>query len=183
MKESKAASSVRGQLQAKQKAFQGELDAKEKALQAEDQALVKEKNTADKAAFEKKVKDFREKASNEQRAIQSKKAGLDKAFSGALEEILSRRFRHMEWGIPDLIVVDGSVAQENIAKQVLDRYQISIPVVAVVKDERHKAREIRGDKTIVSKYKDAILLVNSEAHRFAITFHKLKRSKNFLGKK
>ncbi len=103
--------------------------------------------------------------------------------TGALEEILSRRFRHMEWGIPDLIVVDGSVAQENIAKQVLDRYQISIPVVAVVKDERHKAREIRGDKTIVSKYKDAILLVNSEAHRFAITFHKLKRSKNFLGKK
>lgn len=102
--------------------------------------------------------------------------------TGALEEILSRRFRHMEWGIPDLIVVDGSVAQENVAKQVLDRYQISVPIVAVVKDEHHKARDIRGAKETIAKYKSSILLVNSEAHRFAITFHKQKRAKSFLQK-
>jgi outer membrane protein len=87
MQTSKAATSVRSQLQAKQKAFQGELDAKEKALLAEDQALVKSKDSTDKAAFEKKVKDFREKAATEQRAVQGKKAALDKAFAGALEDI------------------------------------------------------------------------------------------------
>ncbi len=111
--------------------------------------------------------------------IRSQKGSND---TGALEEILSRRFRHLEWGVPDLIVVDGSVAQENVAKQVLDRFQISIPIVAVVKDEHHKARDIRGSKDIVSKHKSSILLVNSEAHRFAITFHKQKRTKNFLQK-
>lgn len=87
MQASKAATSVRSQLQAKQKSFQADLDAKEKALYAEDQALVKQKDSADKAAFEKKVKDFRAKAATEQRQVQEKKAQLEKAFAGALEEI------------------------------------------------------------------------------------------------
>ena len=103
--------------------------------------------------------------------------------TGALEEILSRRFRHLEWGVPDLIVLDGALAQENIARQVLSRFQLEIPVVAVVKDERHKAKEIRGNKKDIEKREDSILLANSEAHRFAIAFHKQKRAKDFLGDK
>ncbi len=87
MKDSKAATSVRSQLQAKQKSFQADLDAKEKALFAEDQALVKQKDSSDKAAFEKKVKDFRDKAAKEQRGVQEKKAQLDKAFAAAREDI------------------------------------------------------------------------------------------------
>ena len=88
MKDAKSAVSVREQLQAKQKSFQAELDGKEKELLAEDQSLVKEKDKAkDKAAFDKKVKDFREKAAAAQRQVQEKKAQLDKAFSGALDEI------------------------------------------------------------------------------------------------
>jgi excinuclease ABC subunit C len=102
--------------------------------------------------------------------------------TGALEEVLSRRLRHTEWGMPDLIVIDGGVGQLNIAKQVLFRYQMKIPVVSVVKDDSHKAREILGDKENAERYPKEILLANSEAHRFAITFHKLKRSKNFLPK-
>jgi excinuclease UvrABC nuclease subunit len=82
--------------------------------------------------------------------------------------------------MPDLVVVDGAQAQMNVAKQVLDRYQFKIPIVAVVKDESHKAREILGEQEYAKKFKRQILLANSEAHRFAITFHKLKRSKNFL---
>lgn len=101
--------------------------------------------------------------------------------TGALEEILSRRFRHTEWGMPDLIVLDGSVAQEHVAKRVLDMYQFDIPYVAVVKDERHKAREIRGSKKDIKGQEASILLANNEAHRFAITFHKQKRTKSFLG--
>jgi len=102
--------------------------------------------------------------------------------TGALEEILSRRLRHIEWGLPNLIVVDGSVAQINITKSVLNRYQFKIPIISVVKDDKHKAKAIMGDDLIIKEYKKEILLINSEAHRFAIAFHKLKRNKDFLGK-
>jgi excinuclease ABC subunit C len=100
--------------------------------------------------------------------------------TGALEEVLSRRFRHVEWGLPNLVVMDGSTAQINVAKQVLDRYQFTIPIVAVVKDDRHKAKAIIGNEEIIKQNKKSILLANSEAHRFAIAFHKQKRNKNFL---
>lgn len=87
MKDSKAATAVRTQLEAKQKAFQAELDAKEKELQTEDQALVKMKDTADKAAFAEKVKAFQTKAAAAQAQVRTKKESLDKAFAAALEEI------------------------------------------------------------------------------------------------
>ena len=100
--------------------------------------------------------------------------------TGALEEILSRRLRHVEWGLPSLIVVDGSTAQVNVAKRVLSRYQFGVLVVGVVKDDKHKPKAIIGDEKIIKIYKKQILLANSEAHRFAITFHKDRRNKNFL---
>ena len=100
--------------------------------------------------------------------------------TGALEEILSRRLRHIEWGLPSLIVVDGSTAQVNVAKRVLSRYQFDIQVVGVVKDEHHKPKAIIGNENLIKIYKKLILLANNEAHRFAITFHKQKRNKSFL---
>ncbi len=100
--------------------------------------------------------------------------------TGALEEVLSRRLRHIEWGLPSLIVVDGSTAQVNVTKRVLDRYQYSIPTVAVVKDDKHKAKAIMGDEALIKIHKKSILLANSEAHRFGIAFHKKKRGQNFL---
>ena len=106
---------------------------------------------------------------------------LDRANdTGAIEEILSRRLRHTEWGFPNLIVMDGGIAQTNVAKAVLSRYQFKIPVVSVVKDDKHKAKAIMGDEEIIKKYKKEILLINSESHRFAISFHKKRRDKNFL---
>lgn len=100
--------------------------------------------------------------------------------TGALEEVLSRRLRHVEWGLPQFIVVDGGIPQINVAKAVLNRYSYKIPVLSVLKNERHKPKAIIGDEGLVSKYKKDIILINSEAHRFAITFHKKKRNKNFL---
>jgi excinuclease UvrABC nuclease subunit len=100
--------------------------------------------------------------------------------AGALEEILSRRFRHLEWGLPNLVVVDGSTAQMNVAKRVLNRYQFKIPIVGVVKDERHKAKAIQGDEKIIIPNKKEILLANSEAHRFAIKFYRSKSRQNML---
>ncbi len=101
--------------------------------------------------------------------------------TGALEEVLARRLRHSEWGMPSLIVLDGSTAQMNVGKRVLDRCMLKIPIVGVVKDEKHNPKAIIGDAKIIKEYKREILLANNEAHRFAIAFHKNKRSKNFLG--
>lgn len=98
----------------------------------------------------------------------------------ALEEVLTRRFKHTEWALPALIVVDGSMAQMNIAKKVLKIYKLNISIVAVVKDDRHKVRAIIGDDNLIKNYKKSIILANSEAHRFAILYHKQKRAKMFL---
>lgn len=107
--------------------------------------------------------------------------GFSKANdTGALEEVLSRRLRHAEWGMPDLVVADGGEAQLRVACQVLDRYQLKIPVVSVVKDERHKPKDFLGDADMIEKHKKEILLANSEAHRFSIRLHKEKRGKAFL---
>jgi excinuclease ABC subunit C len=100
--------------------------------------------------------------------------------TGALGEVLDRRIGHPEWPYPNLIVVDGSTAQINAASGVLKKSGIDIPVVAVVKDERHKPMAIKGDKDIINKNERVILLANSEAHRFAITYHKNMRGKSFL---
>ncbi len=109
--------------------------------------------------------------------IRSVKGSNDTA---SLKEIISRRFNHPEWTYPELIVIDGGIAQKNAAESILNGLRITIPVVSVVKDETHKAREILGDKDLISKYNKDIILANSEAHRFAIAFHKKKRGKSFL---
>ncbi|MDO8589958.1 MAG: UvrB/UvrC motif-containing protein [bacterium] len=92
-----------------------------------------------------------------------------------LKEVLTRRLAHPEWRLPNLVVVDGGKGQINVAKEVLEKAGLDINVAAVVKDERHKAREIMGD----TKHSREILLANSEAHRFAINYHRKLRGKGF----
>ena len=94
-----------------------------------------------------------------------------------LKEIITRRLGHPEWPLPNLIVVDGGVAQINAALAILKANNLDINVVGVVKDDRHKAREILGlrDKTL----EKLVLLANVEAHRFAIGFHRKLRGKGF----
>ncbi len=97
-----------------------------------------------------------------------------------LVEILSRRLNHTEWTYPDLIVVDGGVGQLKAAESVLKARRISIPIVAVTKDERHKADELIGNDDLAHKYRDSVIKLNAEAHRFVIGFHKQKRGARFL---
>lgn len=103
-----------------------------------------------------------------------------------LKEVLTRRFAHPEWRFPNLIVVDGGKGQLNTAKEVLKKAGLNIDVVSVVKDERHKAREILGIKGQTLSINPqgltlerSILLANSEAHRFAIGFHRRLRGNRF----
>ncbi len=108
--------------------------------------------------------------------IKSAKAGDD---SGALKEILSRRLGHDEWPLPRMIVVDGSTAQINAAQSILAEYGMAIPVVGVVKDEKHRPRNILGDRELVKNKERDILLANAEAHRFAIGYHRKTSRKEF----
>lgn len=118
--------------------------------------------------------------------LRQAKAGDD---PGALKEILSRRLGHEEWPLPRLIVVDGAIAQINVAESLLKELGIKIPVVGVVKDEKHRPREIRGpstalgtsDRDLIKDRERDILLANAEAHRFAIGYHRKKSRKELLG--
>jgi excinuclease ABC subunit C len=95
----------------------------------------------------------------------------------ALREVLERRLEHAEWPLPKVIAIDGGRAQRNIAVKVLEQAGIQIPVVSVVKDQRHKPREILGDRQIKVKYESDILIANNEAHRFAQNHHKKLRDR------
>jgi len=99
---------------------------------------------------------------------------------GALKEILERRFLHPEWPFPQIVAVDGAAAQKNIAEKVLKKIGLIIPVVAVTKDERHKPVRVVGPKKMLDIHKNAILLSNAEAHRYAISYHRQKRDKKLL---
>ncbi len=98
-----------------------------------------------------------------------------------LKEIISRRLGHPEWKFPNLIVVDGGKGQINAARKVLEESGLEmIDVVSVVKDERHRPREILGTVQMQSPtLHKSILLANSEAHRFAIGYHRRLRGKGF----
>jgi len=106
-----------------------------------------------------------------------------------LKEVLTRRFAHLEWKFPNLIVVDGGRGQINVTKEVLKRAGLNIAVVSVVKDDRHRAREILNSKGLtlntnpqgqtLENLEKSILLANSEAHRFAIQYHRKLRGKGF----
>ncbi len=99
----------------------------------------------------------------------------------ALREILERRFTHTEWPVPQLVVVDGGKGQLAMATRTLEKLGISVPVVSVLKDEYHKAKEILGDSTKKQAYQREILLANAESHRFAIGFHRKKMRRSLLG--
>lgn len=87
MQQSSAAKSVKSVLENQQKSFQSEMANKEQALQAKEKELAGQRSVLAAEEFEKKVKEFRDQATNAQREVQAKKARLDKAFAEALAEI------------------------------------------------------------------------------------------------
>src|SRR3989344_5702779 len=95
----------------------------------------------------------------------------------SLKEILSRRLGHPEWPLPQALVIDGGTTQKKAAESVLTAAGVHIPVVAVVKDERHRPREVIGAQRASITEADAVL-ANAEAHRFSLSRHRAARSRN-----
>lgn len=101
----------------------------------------------------------------------------------SMKEVLSRRFSDEKIGpFPDVLMMDGGKGQVNIAKMVLDSLGIDIPVCGMVKDDNHRTRGLyfNNEEVDFKKGSEAIHMVTAlqdETHRFAITYHKLLRSK------
>lgn len=112
----------------------------------------------------------------------------------SMEEVLTRRFTHglreqeegKELGgftvFPDLILMDGGRGQVNIAEEVLQKLDISIPVCGMVKDDHHRTRGLyyKNVELPIDIHSEAFRLITriqDEAHRFAITFHRQLRGK------
>jgi len=97
-----------------------------------------------------------------------------------LKEVLSRRYKRKDWGEPDLILIDGGRGQLNIARRVLKKLKIKIPVASIAKRKEEifipqKNKPIKLDPN--SEALKLIQKVRDEAHRFAIGYHKKLRSK------
>lgn len=103
-----------------------------------------------------------------------------------LKEILERRVEHKEWSYPDIVFVDGGLNQVKVAKEVLARNNIFIPVVGLAKTGGHSASAYASDKLIIANSKKSsreLLIaskrifqaVRNEAHRLAIEFNRRSR--------
>jgi excinuclease ABC subunit C len=111
---------------------------------------------------------------------------------GMLKEVLERRFAHAtpvdgraatksQWPMPDLVLIDGGLAQVNTARRVLLRAGITVPIVGIAKGPRRDHNDIIG---LVPKgvQKITLIKVRDEAHRFAIGYHKSLRAREFIKK-
>lgn len=104
-----------------------------------------------------------------------------------LKEILERRFKHEEWPFPDLILIDGGKGQVNVAVKTLKEMGIKIQIIGISKNERHLGHQliIPGRKTpppltkLSSSDKNLLLAIDSEAHRFAISYYRKLHRKLF----
>ena len=106
----------------------------------------------------------------------------------SMQEVVRRRYsRAIEEGspLPDLIITDGGKGQMEVVRQIVeDELYLSIPIAGLAKDDRHRTRELLfgfPPQTIGLKQNTPLFhlleQIQDEVHRFAITFHRDKRSK------
>ena len=106
----------------------------------------------------------------------------------SMQEVVRRRYsRAIEEGspLPDLIITDGGKGQMEVVRQVVeDELHLHIPIAGLAKDDRHRTRELLfGFPPLTIGLKQNTPLfhlleqIQDEVHRFAITFHRDKRSK------
>jgi excinuclease ABC subunit C len=97
---------------------------------------------------------------------------------GMITEIIGRRLNN-SWTLPNLILVDGGLAQANAAKRVLMQAGVRIPIVGLAKGPERKRNDIIGaiPKGVT---KGTLVRVRDEAHRFAINYHRTLRGSKSL---
>ena len=101
-----------------------------------------------------------------------------------LKEILQRRLTHKEWQYPDVILIDGGIAQLNVAVSVKNILAPGIKIISIAKRNKDLYIEGRSDfvplKNLPREIYNLVLQLDDEAHRFAINYHKKLRKKSLL---
>ena len=110
---------------------------------------------------------------------QSMKEALERRFLRGISEEETSSFSRL----PDLLLMDGGKGQVNVALKVLEELHLNIPVCGMVKDDKHRTRGLYYENKEINfpPKSEAFLLltrIQDEAHRFAIEYHKMLRSKN-----
>ena len=107
----------------------------------------------------------------------------------SMQEVVRRRYkRAMEEGttLPDLIITDGGKGQMEVVREVVeDELGLNIPIAGLAKDDKHRTNELLYGfpQQVIGLKTDSQLFhlltqIQDEVHRFAITFHRDKRSKH-----
>jgi len=99
----------------------------------------------------------------------------------ALAEVISRRFHHKEWRLPDLILIDGGKPQISFIDKILKEQRIKIPIVGISKlgnDKLVFAPKIKKSiKKLIEINKEILLGVRDESHRFSFKASRLSRER------
>ena len=109
----------------------------------------------------------------------------------SMQEVVRRRYSRMieeQIPLPDLIITDGGKGQMEVVREVVaDELHLDIPIAGLAKDDRHRTNELLygfPPQTIGLDVKSELFKVltqiQDEVHRYAITFHRNKRSKHAL---
>ncbi|MDC0449119.1 excinuclease ABC subunit UvrC [bacterium] len=101
---------------------------------------------------------------------------------GMMQEVLARRLKRKDWGIPDLIVLDGGKGQVGAVLKTLKDLDASVPIIGLAKKQElvvYKYRNKFVELTLAENSEGHKLVVSlrNEAHRFAQAYHHLLRSK------
>ena len=109
---------------------------------------------------------------------------------GAMREVLTRRFRRYLEGdekftpLPELLLMDGGQEHARVAEQVLAECGLDVPVLGMVKDDRHRTRALvtaRGQELGIRQTPALFALIGTvqeEVHRFAIAYHHQRHAKS-----
>lgn len=109
----------------------------------------------------------------------------------SMQEVVRRRYTRMveeKTPLPDLIITDGGKGQMDVVRQVIEgELHLNIPIAGLAKNDRHRTNELLygwppqviGIKTDSELFR-VLTQIQDEVHRYAITFHRDKRSKHAL---
>lgn len=109
----------------------------------------------------------------------------------SMKEVVHRRYSRLieeEQPLPDLIIADGGKGQMEVIREVIqDELNLDIPIAGLAKDDRHRTNELlygfppmKIALKVESELFHVLTQIQDEVHRFAITFHRDKRSKRAL---
>lgn len=101
----------------------------------------------------------------------------------SIQEVLRRRFAHDDWISPDLVIIDGGRPQLSAALEVWREFNLKIPLVSLAKRHEEIFTPKSPNPIVLPRDSGALHLlqrVRDEAHRFAVSYHKLLRRKKLL---